>query len=132
MDFETAFTGTVRQWLPYGPVLAFTSIYMAVKRPFWRAPNFTFILNGCRVLDAIKSSSRVYRNNIDRPVIQVRYAATSSSSTSCLEPKPPPTRSLMTLILFSLISRARATVLLIHQGVWVEAWIISRSPSILV
>ena len=44
--FEHEFIGTVRAWLPYGPVFAFTSIKIAVIVPSFFPPIFTWTLIG--------------------------------------------------------------------------------------
>ena len=41
---------------------------------------------GWRVREAMNSSSRLSRHVTGRPVFQVAKAATSSTTTSCLEP----------------------------------------------
>ncbi len=51
---------------------------------------------GWREVLAANCSSRVYSSLTGRPVAMVRCAQMSSISTSCLLPKPPPMRGLMT------------------------------------
>ena len=58
---EQLFMGTVRQWLPKGPVLAQTSRKMAVMVPSFLPPIFTRQRMGWRVELAMNSSSRVLR-----------------------------------------------------------------------
>ena len=50
----------------------------------------TFI--GCRGDAVVNSSSRVYSQHTGRPVSRLASATRSSEITSCLPPKPPPTR----------------------------------------
>ena len=50
------------------------------------------IFIGCRGDAVVNSSSRVYSQHTGRPVSSVASATRSSEITSCLPPKPPPTR----------------------------------------
>ena len=50
------------------------------------------------ILEGRKVSSRVNWQNTGRPVRRAMRATTSSRTTSCLPPKPPPMRGLMTRI----------------------------------
>ena len=64
----------------------------AVSVPSAFAPSLTVIFIGCRGEAVVNSSSRVNSKHTGRPVSSVARATRSSEITSCLPPKPPPTR----------------------------------------
>ena len=66
---------------------------IAVRVPSRRTPAFTRICIGWRVVAPMNCSSRVNSSFTGRPVRSVASATMSSTSISCLPPKPPPTRS---------------------------------------
>ncbi len=87
-----------------------TSISTACSAPSWRAPTFTRTRIGWRVREEMNSSARVNSIRAGRPVRSVTSPATSSSSTSCFTPKPPPMRGLMTRMRCTGTSSTRATM----------------------
>lgn len=66
--------------------------WSAVSVPSAFAPSLTVSFIGCRGEAVVNSSSRVYSKQTGRPVSRAASAARSSEITSCLPPKPPPTR----------------------------------------
>ena len=84
----------------------------------------TFI--GCRVVAAMNSSSRVNSSLTGRPVLSVANAQMSSVKTSCLPPKPPPTRSQKTLTVAGSRSKMKQSFCLVMCGVWLLVRTLSR------
>ena len=76
------------------------------------------INHGWRVVAAINSSSRVNSSMTGWPVFKVANAQMSSVSTSCLPPKPPPTRSQKTRTLSGIRSKMKQSFCLVMYGVW--------------
>ena len=66
--------------------------------PSRRAPIFTWVVIGWRVVAPMNSSSRVHSHFTGRPSFIVANRTRSSETISCLPPKPPPTRSVKTWI----------------------------------
>ena len=77
-------------------MLETTSTSSAVSVPSLRAPIFTRVVIGCRVVAPMNSSSRVHSHFTGRPSFIVANRTRSSETISCLPPKPPPTRSVKT------------------------------------
>jgi len=68
----------------------------AVRVPWASAPVRRCTRMGCRVRPEMKTSSRESTRRQGRLVRQAASAASGSMSTSCLPPKPPPMRGLIT------------------------------------
>ena len=84
--------------------------------------------DGWRVVAAVNCSARVNSSLAGRPVRSTASATTSSTSISCLPPKPPPTRPQNTRTRPSGRPRTRASARRVRNGTWVEVRT-TRRPS---
>ncbi len=82
-------------------------------------PVFMVMIWGWRERAAKNSSSRLYSSFTGRPVAMVRWQQMSSISTSCLPPKPPPMRGLITRMRFSGRPMTGAIIRRTWKGTWV-------------
>ena len=102
----------------------------AVMVPSFLTPMRMRTRIGWRVRPVRKFSSRVKRQKAQRPVRSATMATTSSSSTSCFEPKPPPMRGLMTRTFCTGIPSVCATMRREWKGTCVEVVMTMRpAPS---
>ena len=77
-------------------MLVRTSSSRAVRWPSLLAPALSLMVNGCRVVVAVNCSVRVSSSWTGRFSFRAASATRSSVRTSCLPPKPPPTRPATT------------------------------------
>ena len=82
---------------------------------------------GWRVRLLRNSSERVNSSRTGRPVAMVKWPTISSSNISCLTPKPPPMRGLMTRMRLTGSPNRGATMRRTWKGTWVEVRMMSRS-----
>ena len=120
---------TVVAWLPYAPVAASTVMWWATIVPSFFTPILSFRICGCRVRAMKNSSARVYSIFTGRRVARARAAQMSSITISCLPPKPPPMRGLMTRMRRTGICRIIATWRRTWNGIWVLVRMTSRSSA---
>ncbi len=104
-----------------------TRISLATIRPSFVTPVRIRMIMECREVEAANCSARVYSSLTGRPVAMVRCAQMSSIITSCLLPKPPPIRGLITRIRLTGSPSTGARMRRAWNGTCVLAWITSRS-----
>ena len=92
---------------------------MAVRTPSASAPSSTSTRTGCRLGTMVNSSARVISYCTARPVRRTASVTTSSVSSSCLPPNPPPTRPVRTRTRSGDRSKMCAISLRTRYGTWV-------------